>query len=100
MGDIDGGPRTPGESHSHAALDRLQAIALTSVATILTVHGTALAAADATRSPQATCIDAICPLLDPGTLAATGTAIATLGAYRLMRAARRGQPPAEGDARS
>ena len=87
----DSGSSSPGGDRSNI-LDRLEGIAATSAATIIALHGTSFAAASQVAQPQRTVIpDA--PMLDGPTLAAAGVTLATVGAYRLMRARKRTPPP-------
>ena len=87
-------------SDASQVLERLKTIAITSAATIVAIHSTALAAGvDRSRQPQLTQIEDL-PFLDPATIAAAGVTIATLGAYRLMRARNRERSPGDPSAKS
>jgi hypothetical protein len=88
-------PAPPAESDTAGRLSRLQATALTSAATLIAFHGTALAAGAETASPERVIIGV--PFLDPTTVAADGATIATIGAYRLMRRRRSAPPPVDPD---
>ena len=88
-------PGQPGGSALSRVGERLQYAAATSVAAIVALNSAAFAKSEVVAQPQVTCIDACLPFLSPGALAATGTTIATLGAYALMRAKKSGRPPGD-----
>ena len=74
--------------------DRATRIAAIAAPGIIAIQSAALAGPDQVASPTATQIFAV-PLLGPAELAAAGAAVATLGAYRLMKSRKsRGEPRA------
>jgi hypothetical protein len=69
---------------------RLTTLAVTAAPAILAFQGTALAKGSQTDAPQ---IIFSSPLLDATGVAVVGSAIATIGAYRLMKARKRSRKP-------
>ena len=85
--------RAPESAAGHMAKlrGRLFRIAAYSAPTIITLQATAYAG---TESPTQ---GVAAPLFDPSTLVALGTTLATVGAYRLMKARKRADRSGDGE---
>ena len=91
-GNSPANPVPPGGEWSKV-INRLQVIATSSAASIIALHSAAFAKTDTSSQPNVTIIDARVPIMSPEALAAAGTTIATIAAYALMKARKRGRGP-------
>ena len=81
-----GGPKKPRSSKAAGVRDRLARIAAYSAPVIVAFQGTAFAA---NQRPDTDQIHLDGPIVDPTGMAVIGTAVASIGAYRLMKARKR-----------